>query len=414
VGLFYLGLFLPKFREAKEWLNFSKRELEKEMEKQVYSDGVDFEASTCYHRFVLELFFYPALLARINGIDFSLDYLSRLKKMFDFVLYALKPNGRMPQIGDNDSGRLHKFESGKKEVLDMKYLLSLGAIFFGEAKYKIREFGLSPEVLWIFGPEGLGEWRKMPERTIASLKSESFSDAGIYIMREGMNYLIVSSGANGQNGNGGHSHNDKLSFEGFTKGEEVFIDPGSYVYTSYPTWRDKFRSTQFHNTVMIDEKEQNRFLTLFSMVEEAKPKVIKWETNDRFDVFIGEHYGYMRLPDNLIHQRTIKSYKRDFRWEFQDRVYNLNNKFSRTHLLQWSLILHPDIEIEDYNTLKTRENRRLKIVFENKIETYQENAWYSPEYGVKVPVKKLTWRVATDKPLDFKWKIEYAETGKEG
>jgi hypothetical protein len=163
---------------------------------------------------------------------------------------------------------------------------------------------------------------------------------------------------------------------------------------------------------MIDEKEQNRFLTLFSMVEEAKPKVIKWETNDHFDVFIGEHYGYTRLPDNLIHQRTIKFYKKNFRWEFQDRVYNLKNEFSNRHLVQWSLILAPDIKIEDYNTLKTRENRRLKIVFENKIETYQENAWYSPEYGVKVPVKKLTWRVATDKPLDFKWKIEYAETGK--
>jgi len=413
VGLFYLGIFLPEFREGKEWLNFSKQELEKEMEKQVYSDGVDFEASSCYHRFVLELFFYPALLARLNGIDFSSDYMSRLTKMLDFVLYALKPNGRMPQIGDNDSGRLHKFEAGKKEILDMKYLLSLGAIFFREPKYKIKEFGLSPEIVWIFGAEALGDWRKMPERTIGSLKSNNFFNAGIYIMREGSNYLIVSSGPNGQNGHGGHSHNDKLSFEGFIKGEEVFIDPGTYVYTSYPTWRDKFRSTQFHNTVMIDEKEQNRFLTLFSMVEEAKPKVIKWETNDHFDIFIGEHYGYTRLPDNLIHQRTIKFYKKDFRWEFQDRVYNLNNKFSRAHLIQWSLVLYPDIEIEDLHilSLRTKKDKRIRIIFETGIEVHPEDAWYSPEYGVRVPVKKLTWSIATDQPLDFKWKIEYAETG---
>jgi len=413
VGLFYLGLFLPEFRETEEWLSFSKRELEKEMEKQVYSDGMNFEASTCYHRFVLELFFYPALLARIDGIDFSPDYLSRLKKMFDFVLYALKPNGRMPQIGDNDSGRLHKFEAGEKEVLDMKYLLSLGAIFFGEARYKIKEFGLSPETLWIFGPEGLGDWRKMPEGTIASLKSKSFSDAGIYIMREGSNYLIVSSGANGQNGNGGHSHNDKLSFEGFIDGEQVFIDPGTYVYTSYPKWRDKFRSTSFHNTLIIDEQEQNRFLTLFSMVEEAKPKIIKWETNDNFDIFIGEHYGYTRLPDNLIHQRTIKFYKREGRWEFQDNVYNLENWFQREHTVKWSLILHPDIEIEDFSTLRTKKNKRIRITFENGIEICQEDTWYSPEYGVRIPTKKFTWGLVTDKPISFKWIVEYGKAGKE-
>jgi len=413
VGLFYLGLFLLEFKEGKEWLSFSKQELEKEMEKQVYPDGMDFEASTCYHRFVLELFFYTALLARINGIDFSSDYLSRLRKMFDFVLYTLKPDGKMPQIGDNDSGRLHKFEAGEKEVLDMKYLLDLGAIFFGEAKYKIREFTLSPEVLWIFAAEGLRDWRNMPERTIGGLKSNNFSDAGIYIMREGSNYSIVSSGPNGQNGNGGHSHNDKLSFEIFIDGEEVFIDPGSYVYTSYPIWRDRFRSTRFHNTLTIDEQEQSRFLTLFSMVEQAKPKIIRWGTNDTLDIFIGEHYGYTRLPDNLIHQRTIKFYKKKGRWEFQDNVYNLENRFHRGHTIKWSLILHPDIEIEDFGSLRTRKNKRIKMSFENGIEIYQEDTWYSPEYGVKIPTKKFTWGLLTDKPISFKWILEYGKAGEE-
>jgi len=406
VGLFYLGLFLAGFKQAEGWLRFSKQELEKEMQKQVYSDGMDFEASTCYHRFVLELFFYPALLARLNEIDFSSDYLSRLKKMFEFILYALKPSGKMPQIGDNDSGRLHKFEADPGEVLDMRCLLNLGAIFFMEPKYKIREFGLFPEVLWIFGPDALGRWHKMPDRTIADLESKSFSDAGIYIMREGSNYLIVSSGPNGQNGNGGHSHNDKLSFEAFIDGERVFIDPGTYVYTSYPEWRDKFRSTRFHNTLMIDEKEQNRFLTLFSMVEEAKPKVIKWETNENLDIFISEHYGYTRLPDKLIHQRTVKFHKKEGRWEFQDNVYNLDNRFHKEHKVQWSLILQPDIEIEDPTTLKIKKDKRVKIIFENGIKICQQDAWYSPEYGVKIPTKKLTWELLTDKPISFRWIVE--------
>jgi len=413
VGLFYLGIFLPEFREAKGWLSFSKRELEKEIQKQVYLDGMDFEASTCYHRFVVELFLYPALQARLNGIGFSPDYMSRLKKMFDFILCALKPNGKMPQIGDNDSGRLYKFEAGEREALDMRYLLNLGAIFFTEPKYKIREFGLCPEVAWIFGTEAVNRRQEMPDRAIADLGSKSFPDAGIYIMREGNNYLIVSSGPNGQNGTGGHSHNDKLSFEVLIDGEEVFIDPGTYVYTSYPVWRDKFRSTSLHNTLMIDEKEQNRLLTTFSMVEEAKPKVIKWETSQDLNVFIGEHYGYTRLPDKLIHQRTVKFHKKDVRWEFQDKIYNLKNQFSNKHLIKWSLIPHPDIDIENSGTIKTKKGRKVKIILENGLKVHQEDAWYSPEYGVKVPTKKLTWQLFTDRPISFRWIVEYEKAGKE-
>lgn len=413
VGLFYLGIFLPEFREAKGWLSFSKRELEKEIQKQVYLDGMDFEASTCYHRFVVELFLYPALQARLNGIGFSPDYMSRLKKMFDFILCALKPNGKMPQIGDNDSGRLYKFEAGEREALDMRYLLNLGALFFTEPKYKIREFGLCPEVAWIFGTEAVNRRQEMPDRAIADLGSKSFPDAGIYIMREGNNYLIVSSGPNGQNGTGGHSHNDKLSFEVLIDGEEVFIDPGTYVYTSYPVWRDKFRSTSLHNTLMIDEKEQNRLLTTFSMVEEAKPKVIKWETSQDLNVFIGEHYGYTRLPDKLIHQRTVKFHKKDVRWEFQDKIYNLKNQFSNKHLIKWSLIPHPDIDIENSGTIKTKKGRKVKIILENGLKVHQEDAWYSPEYGVKVPTKKLTWQLFTDRPISFRWIVEYEKAGKE-
>ncbi|GAI52634.1 unnamed protein product, partial [marine sediment metagenome] len=163
---------MPEFKESEKWKNFGIKELKKEMKKQVYPDGVDFEASTCYHRLVFELFFYATFLVIINGQDFKEDnfaqvgnaifgeeYLQRLYKMFDFVFYALKPNGRMPQIGDNDNGRLHVF--AKQEVLDMRYLLALRAIFFKEPKFKIEEFGFCEEALWVFGEKGYKIWQDL-------------------------------------------------------------------------------------------------------------------------------------------------------------------------------------------------------------------------------------------------------------
>jgi len=149
------------------------------------------------------------------------------------------------------------------------------------------------------------------------------------------------------------------------------------------------------------------------MREEAKPKVIKWETNDNLDVFSGEHYGYTRMPDKVIHQRTIKFHKKDFRWEFQDKIYNLKNRFLNKHLIQWSLILHPDIDIENSSTIKTKKGRKVKIILENGIEVHREDTWYSPEYGVKVPTKKLTWELFTDRPISFRWIVEYGKAGKE-
>ena len=56
VGLIYLGLLCPEFMEAAEWREFGLTEIEAEMQKQVYADGVSYEASTSYHRLALEMF----------------------------------------------------------------------------------------------------------------------------------------------------------------------------------------------------------------------------------------------------------------------------------------------------------------------------------------------------------------------
>ena len=62
-GLLILAVFLENtFKEAEEWKEFAIKELKKEMFKQIYPDGTDFEAQTCYHGLVLELFFIQHFL----------------------------------------------------------------------------------------------------------------------------------------------------------------------------------------------------------------------------------------------------------------------------------------------------------------------------------------------------------------
>ena len=331
VGLVYLGILVPEFKESEKWKDFGIDQLKKEMKKQVYADGVNFEASTCYHRLVLELFFYATFLIIINDKSFKEDnfvevgneilgeeYLQRLYKMFDFVFYALKPNGRMPQIGDNDSGRLHVF--AKQKVLDMRYLLTLGAVFFKEPKFKIKEFGFCEEALWIFGEKGHKVWQGLEDSCLANVGSRAFPDAGWYVMRNNKDYMIISCGLNGQNGNGGHCHNDRLSFELCINGEDVIVDPGTYIYTAELKWRNKFRSTAYHNTVVVDGEEQNRFNeeNLFWMGNDAQVKVNKWETNDEYDFLDAQHSGYERLSEPVTHRRQILFDRKQGYWIVRD------------------------------------------------------------------------------------------------
>ena len=125
VGLIYIGLLFRNTRQGKKWLKFGIKELKRQIKKQIYDDGCDFEASTCYHRLVLELFLYAAIFViqdEINKKEYQTSdftktgeevlgqkYIEKLKKMFEATLYLLKPDGNMPQIGDNDNGRLHIF-----------------------------------------------------------------------------------------------------------------------------------------------------------------------------------------------------------------------------------------------------------------------------------------------------------------
>jgi len=79
----------------------------------------------------------------------------------------------------------------------------------------------------------------------------------------------------GQDGNGGHAHNDTGSFELNYKGKDFIIDPGSYVYTADPKQRNKFRSIFSHSIFAIRNQEFNRFIKgkLFTLQGAEPPKV---------------------------------------------------------------------------------------------------------------------------------------------
>ena len=399
VGLLFICFFIHT-EKTKDWFHFSMKELLKECNNQVYADGTNFEASTCYHRLCLELLFYPYFLITKNRDNnyFSFfqkyedkfaDYSKKLFNMFDAVYYLLKPNGRLPQIGDNDSGQYIKLYPRK--VLDMRYLLSLGSVFYNNPKWKIKEFFKNDEdiieMLILYGKEGRKKWDSMSWSFLREISSHAFKDSGWYVMRKDLNYCIISCGPNGQLDVGGHAHNDKLSFELFLQGREVIVDPGTYAYTSRPNTRNLFRSTGYHNTVTIDGEEQNRFTDgqLFKMQNDSKARCTRWEVTENIDYFAGEHYGYTRLKDPVIHRRKIQFNKVAGEIEIVDSFF-----CEEEHTFEWSFVLHPYIV------------DKIKLD-SSDFDLQKKHCYYSPEYGVKLNTKRIWFKEKAE--FDFEVKI---------
>jgi len=404
VGLIYLGILCPEFKESAKWREVGLRELWREMFKQVYPDGVDFEASIAYHRLAVELFLSPVVLCHLNGISVPDKVLARLEKMLEFVMFYTKPDGTVPLIGDNDNGRLHRLkvqEKPEREWIDHRYLLAIGAVLFERCDFAQAAGDQWEEAFWLLGGRTVACQEAFAQKELPPLQlgSRAFADGGLYIMRCDDLYMIVDAGSIGQNGIGGHAHNDTLSFELYAKGRTWIVDPGTYVYTTDYEMRNLFRSTTYHNTVVVDGQEQNRFdnWNLFRLEGDARPRVLRWETTEEYDLFVGEHTGYERLADPAIYRRVVYLDKREGLWILRDVVSSVSGE----HYL--SLCLHcasSEIELSDHPApeicLTDHFCNRLAIWPINNLipnVRVEEHGWVSRSYGLRLlaPIVCYQW-----------------------
>ena len=383
-GLFFISIYCPLLKESRKWQEFAIRELSKEIEKQVYHDGCDFEASTSYHRLVLEMFFYCNLLAYRAGISVPEKFKDKVKKMFEVSLYSIKPNGMIPQVGDNDSGRFLIF--AKRPVLEHKYILTLASIYYNDSDFKLSYFDFDEEAFWLFGKRAKKFYDQLPLR-IDPLGSKLFLDAGWYILRNNNDYCFISCGPNGQGGKGGHAHNDKLGFELTLNGQDIILDPGTYVYTPCPEERNKFRSTGYHNTMKFDGYEQNEIpkngvFSLPDRVKIRKAALTEAEDESKFEAEI-------RYLD-FTHKRTIILDKKSHTLRIVDNISCLRP-------VKAKLIFHlsPNLTT-DGNSILIKETKAKIASIEVKGSSFAKGKYdYSPEYGVKMKAESLVANIST-------------------
>jgi uncharacterized heparinase superfamily protein len=386
-GMVFVGLLFGNAGRAGRWAASGWKILNAEISRQVFEDGVDFEASVAYHRLVQELFLFPALYRLRCGLSVEDTYRGRLVAMARFTEAYSREDGSAPLWGDADDARTLPFQHDA--INDHRYLVGLVGLIFDDQELVSRFHGPRTEIAWVLGQE----WANRLSETRLSLpSSQAFENGGFYVLRDLRNHVFVDCGPLGLEGRGGHGHNDLLAFEAMLDGTLLFTDCGAYLYSANYRERNKFRSTAYHNTPRIDDEEINRFVRpdyLWMLHNDAKHSASEFVSGNNESNFSGSHDGYTRLPDPVI-------VKRRFTLEHHACALSILHEFDGTggHLIEVPFHLAPGVNAgaQDRNSvLLEGRGRQFRLSWDGPgWELRTSPARVSKSYGVCVETTRLT------------------------
>jgi hypothetical protein len=406
LGMVACGALFSATPDGRLWLARGRTLLEQEIRLQVAEDGVDCEASVPYHRLVLEIFLTAALLLERAGQPVSPGYRARLEKMFGFVEAYLTPEGLSPVVGDADDGRV--LVLGDRDIRDHRYLLGIGAALFGRREWLERAGDASRDAVWLLGPEAMaaaGPAGLKPRATEGADRhtSVAFPHSGFYILRSPRQYLFVDAGPVGFKGLGGHGHNDCLSFEWHADGRPLLTDSGLFVYTASPEWRNRFRSTAFHNTIRVDGEEINRLLpdgSLWGLRNDAHPIDVRFVPGGAADVLDAAHTGYRRLADPVTVKRRFELDRTGVALTIHDRLEG-----RAEHTIEVFFHAAPGVAVSTVRGSDPAAGATLAIEADTAVEWREIEGWFAPSYGIKVPRTTLCATIRTRLPWEATWRM---------
>ena len=396
VGLLYVAAYLPNSKETDAWLNFAIDEIIKEVKTQFHPDGSNFEASTSYHRLSGELVIYATLL--ILSLDKHKQkipnwYIEHLQKIAEFTMKITRPDGLIPQIGDNDSGRFLKLfpvykkvgEYWKEEILDHRHLVAAINSLFDHQPFS--QFA---------GSARIESNLLKPKQKYKAIEKQAnhYPDFGLYIFKTERIYLIVRCGSVGQNGYGGHAHNDQLSFELCVDGVPFIVDPGTYIYTPLPQQRNKFRSTSSHNTLEIKGKEQNKIeeTQLFGLPDKAHAKVTEL---GEYKIAM-QHRGFGKL-----HKRTIEI-------ESSTDTLQIHDFYEGKESARINFNLAPGVKVKIEEQSVLLNNRGKRVVLRADAGEWRcADGVFSGGYGLVVEAVKLKLSINPKKSKAIELMLNY-------
>ena len=373
-ALFIAGLVFQDRTRPAVWFRRAAALLTEAAEKQVLDDGVYGELSSCYHCYALDFYLQATVLAEQNGFHFPEPVPHKMRGMLQFLMHLTRPDGTLPSLGDDDGGRALALD--KRDYRSFQDGLCLGAILYRRGDFKHQAGAFCEEALWMLGTDAWEVYRNLESREPAESQAY-YASAGYVVQRSGWgpldSHLVFDCGGLGML-TGAHAHADALSVTLFSRGRELLVDPGTFVYNCAPEWRNYFRSTPAHNTVTIDELDQAEQGGSFHWKTRICSRAAQDFTSPGIQYLEAEHDGYRRLPEGVIHRRRLLYVPPDS-WIVVDDF-----RGSGEHRFDFHYHFAPDVEVPAQN---------LCLFASEPVETAWTAGWMSRGYGEKKPCNTL-------------------------
>jgi Heparinase II/III-like protein/Heparinase II/III N-terminus len=395
VALFFLGTLCPELSRAERWKSRGWEIILRELQRQVLPDGFHFERSTYYHVYAIDLFLHAAVLASLNEVAIPTEVEKTLEKMLDALSLQARA-GEPPHLGDDDGGRL--FDPRRNRFEHLLDPLAAGAILFKRGDFKAAVGELREEAIWLLGEQGVAEWDRLPSEHPA-LASASLPTVGQYLVTTANppSQLLIDAGSQ-DTGSPGHNHSNALSICLQSKGHALLIDPGTFEYVGEGPERDRFRSTARHNTLRVDGASQSEPAGPFAWKQFTHAKAERWVNGENFDLFVGTHDNYCRLPSPVVHRRWVVSLKSGL-----FLVRDLAQGTGKHRLdIAWHLGPQLQMRAEGLFGMKAASDG-LAILCVDKhgwSEEVRKDVW-SPVYGKKEPITVLNFGTVASLPAEF-------------
>ena len=352
-----------------------------------------------YHRFVTDFLTLAYVVGSRTKAPFSTLYQTRLSRMHHALAELTDETGRIPNIGDCDQGRAVEMTSTARA--DAWPTLSTGAFLLDVGVSKRRPLVPDEETCWMLGSELIEGRRRHLRRGVARRSQLSVGGNGwatISWRRPVRTELLFDTGPQGLARVAPHGHADALSFCLRVNGHDVVVDAGTYAYNLEKRWRDFFRGTRAHNTVLVDGVGQAQPSFPFRWRRPADAKVERVIGGEPFAYIRGSHNGYERLPDPVTHKRHVLAVRASCFVIVDELVAKARHRYESlvhfppaSHLELQKNVLRAQVADEASVLLvPLGPGASQLLVGENE----PIHGWYSPSYGIKLPcpVFALEWQ----------------------
>lgn len=266
--LIYAGSCFPEMKLAERWRKSGVLVLQREMQKQVYDDGVQYELDLGYHMSAINIFYKALSVAKTNHFEheFSPWYYDTMRKMIKVVEDTNMPDYQAPMFSDGQ-------QTNKKTIMS----------FFSRFKQVFPE---DMSILYWSSDRKSGE--------APQYLSSAFKKGGFFTFRTGWTedatQMVVKAGPPAE----WHNQPDNGTFELYINKRNFFPDSGAFVYGGDENTEGErawYKQTRVHNTLTLENKN----------LETMKSKCLLWDAGKDVELLVTENQSY----SNLRHRRSV-------------------------------------------------------------------------------------------------------------